>query len=40
MHWLGGPATYDASILSTVTLYMWERGCGMCLVTVKYKSVV
>lgn len=36
----GGLATYDACLLSTVTLHMWERGGGMCLVTVKYKSVV
>lgn len=30
----------DAYLLSTVTLHMQESGGGMCLVTVKYKSVV
>lgn len=36
----GGLATYDAYLPSAVILHMWERGGGMCLLTVKYKSLV
>lgn len=36
----GGLGTCDTYLLSAVTLHVWERGGGMCLVTVKYKSVV
>lgn len=36
----GGLATYDAYLLSTVILHMWERGGGMFLAAVKYKSLL
>ena len=36
----GGPAAYDVYLLSTVILHMWEKEGGMCLATVKYKSLV